>query len=38
VRGVSRRHLEALRKYLGREGEMEDDGVVEEEPASDPVA
>ncbi|HEX3595659.1 MAG TPA: excinuclease ABC subunit UvrC [Polyangiaceae bacterium] len=29
VRGVSKRHLEALRKYLGREGEDQDDGVVE---------
>ena len=37
VRGVSRKHLDALRKYLGREDEAEDDGVVqgEGEPMSD---
>jgi excinuclease ABC subunit C len=30
VKGVNKRHLEVLRKYLGREGEDEDDGVVED--------
>jgi excinuclease ABC subunit C len=33
VKGVSRKHLDALRKYLGREGEEEqEDGVVEDVP------
>jgi excinuclease ABC subunit C len=35
VKGVARRHLEALRKYLGREDDDHDDGVVEDEPATE---
>ena len=30
VKGVSKKHLEVLRKYLGREGEDADDGVVDD--------
>jgi excinuclease ABC subunit C len=37
VKGVKRAQLEALRKHLGREGDTDDDGVVEDETPEDPV-
>jgi len=37
VKGVNRKHLEALRKHLGREGDDTDDGVVEDAESGVPA-
>ena len=36
VKGVNRRHLDALRKHLGREDDDPDDGVIEDDDATPP--
>jgi excinuclease ABC subunit C len=38
VKGVTRRHLDTLRKHLGRDGDDQDDGVIEEAVAEEAVA
>jgi excinuclease ABC subunit C len=37
VKGVTRRHLDTLRKHLGREGDDQDDGVVDDAVVDDAV-
>src|SRR5262249_33923060 len=38
VKGVKRAQLDALRKHLGREGDEQDDGLVEDETEPEPSA